>query len=67
MKEVFTFVNEHEFFACVCLQGVKRARSPSPPVVQLYPQNPVHSSHYPQGPYGQPQTTHSPYRQQGRT
>ncbi|XP_072037194.1 uncharacterized protein [Amphiura filiformis] len=49
------------------VHGVKRARSPSPPVVQLYPQNPVHSAHYPQGPYGQTQTTHSPYRQSAHT
>ncbi|XP_071805571.1 uncharacterized protein [Asterias amurensis] len=45
------------------VHGVKRTRSPSPPVVELYPQHPVQQGPYAQGPYGQTQASHGPYRQ----
>ncbi|XP_071480611.1 uncharacterized protein [Diadema antillarum] len=49
------------------VQGVKRSRSPSPPVVDLYPKHHIQGSHYTQGAFAQNQVTHthSPYRQQG--
>ncbi|XP_030843080.1 G protein pathway suppressor 2 isoform X3 [Strongylocentrotus purpuratus] len=48
-------------------QSVKRSRSPSPPVVDLYPKHHIQGSHYPHVAYTQSQVTHahSPYRQQG--
>ncbi|XP_022100622.1 glutenin, high molecular weight subunit DX5-like isoform X2 [Acanthaster planci] len=46
------------------VHGVKRTRSPSPPVVELYPQHPVQQGPYGQGPgYGQSQASHGSYRQ----
>ncbi|XP_038061282.1 G protein pathway suppressor 2-like [Patiria miniata] len=45
------------------VHGVKRNRSPSPPVVELYPQHPVQQGPYAQGPYGQSQASHGSYRQ----
>ncbi|XP_063965350.1 G protein pathway suppressor 2-like isoform X2 [Lytechinus pictus] len=50
------------------VQNVKRSRSPSPPVVDLYPKHHIQGSHYPpHAAYTQSQVSHahSPYRQQG--